>query len=286
MKQDIISRATSTLQNLLNRPQATTQQTPNSNKTSTQKVTPTQQVQTFGYPVAGAKITQAYGNKPSNPNIRYESGTNLGTDFGAAMGSAISAPVGGTVVGINSGAGAWGNQVIIDAGDGRQLAFNHLSDFGDIKKGQAIKAGDILGKVGRTGQTTGPHLDMEATVNGTSVPLSTAFKGYQFDSAYGGMESGVKGAQGYNRSQNSFYDTNDLSKSTGSVYRYGSGGTPSGSSSSSGSSGSSGVNDGPRRDTRSLSETMLSGLGSIASTSASGITSTKRAGSLGFDING
>jgi murein DD-endopeptidase MepM/ murein hydrolase activator NlpD len=276
MKQDIVSRATSALQNLVAKPQATTQQTPSSNKTSTQKLTPKQQVQVFGYPVAGAKITQAYGNRPSNPNIRYESGTNLGTDFGASMGSAISAPVGGTVVGINPGAGAWGNQVIIDAGDGRQLAFNHLSNFGNIKKGQTIKAGDVLGQVGRTGQTTGAHLDMEATVNGTSVPLSTAFKGYQFDSAYGGLESGVKGAQGYNRSQNAFYDPNDLSKSTGSVYRYGSGGNPS---------SSSGVNGGPRRDMSSLSETMLSGLGSTASTTASGITSTKRAGALGFDVN-
>lgn len=276
MKQDIISRATSALQNLVGKPQTNAQQT---NKTSPQQLTPKQQAQVFGYPVAGAQITQAFGHRPSNKSIRYESGTNLGTDFGASMGSAISAPVGGTVVGINPGAGAWGNQVVIDAGDGRQLSFNHMSGFGDIKKGQTIKAGDILGQVGRSGQTTGPHLDMEATVNGTSVPLSTAFQGYQFDSAYGGMESGVKGAQGYNRSQNKFYNTNDLSKSTGSAYSYGSGGTPSGSS---GSSSSAGMDTESRRDSRSLSETMLSGLGTVAPTS--GVTSTKRAGALGFEV--
>jgi murein DD-endopeptidase MepM/ murein hydrolase activator NlpD len=268
----IISRTTSALQNLVGKPKTNAQQT---NKTSAQKLTQEQQVQLFGYPVSGAKITQAFGNKPSNPNIRYESGTNLGTDFSASIGSAISAPVGGTVIGINPGAGAWGNQVVIDAGDGRQLSFNHMSSFGKIKKGQTIKAGDILGQVGRSGQTTGPHLDMEATVNGTSVPLSTAFKGYQFDSAYGGMESGVKDAQGYNRSQKSFYNTNDLSKSTGSVYGSGSGGPPEG--------GSFDSYDEPRRDSRSLSETMSSSLGTVAPTS--GVTSTKRAGALGFNVN-
>lgn len=272
----VISRTTSTLNNFVNKAQNAVRQAPKAALAALGEGSAQQsQAQVFGYPVAGAQITQAFGNRPSNPNIRYESGTNLGTDFGASMGSAISAPVGGTVIGINPNAGAWGNQVVIDAGDGRQLAFNHMSNFGNIKKGQAIKAGDVLGQVGRSGQTTGAHLDMEATVNGTSVPLSTAFQGYQFDKAYGGMESGVKGAQGYNRSQNAFYDTNDLSKSTGSVYRSGSGGTPSGSAS---------MDAGSRRDTSTLSETMLSNLGSFSPTS--GVTSTKRAGALGVDVNG
>jgi murein DD-endopeptidase MepM/ murein hydrolase activator NlpD len=271
MKQDIISRTTSVLQNLINKPQTNAQQT---NKTNPQTLTSKQQAQVFGYPVAGATVSQAFGHRPTNPNIRYESGTNLGTDFAAASGSAINSPVGGTVLGINPGAGAWGNQVIIDAGDGRQVAFNHLSGFGKIKKGQTIKAGDVLGQVGSTGQTTGSHLDMEATVNGTSVPLEIAFKGYQFDPAYKGATLSEKGAQGYNRSQDKFYDPNDLSKSTGSVYSSGSGGPASSGTTPSDSSEmrSRAMFDAPPTD--------------VNATTSYGVTSTKPAGAIGIDVNG
>lgn len=171
---------------------------------------------TFLYPVSGAQVSQAYGNRPTNPNISYQSGTNLGTDFSAAAGSAVNSPVSGRVLSVNPNAGAWGNQVVVDAGNGRQLSFNHLAGFGKIKKGQAINAGYTLGQVGATGQTTGPHLDLEATVNGTSVPLGTAFKGYQFDKAYKGVNLTTKGARGYNRSQNKFYNLGDLGQGTGS----------------------------------------------------------------------
>jgi len=212
-------------------------------KTTTSNSAKPAAAQVFGYPVEGAKVSQVYGNVPSNKSIRYESGTNLGTDFAAAEGSAIKAPAAGKVVGINQNAGAWGNQVIVEYPGGVQLAFNHLSGFGNIKKGQTVNAGDVLGKVGRTGQTTGAHLDMEATVNGTSVPLATAFKGYQFDKAYGGSQVGAKGAKAFNRSQNKFYDPNNLSKSTGSVYRYGSG---------TGTSSNTGVGAAPKKTGLSL----------------------------------
>jgi len=271
MKHDIISRATSALQNLVNKPQNNAQQT---NKTSPQTLTPKQQAQIFGYPVAGATVSQAFGHRPTNPSIHYESGTNLGTDFAARAGSAVNAPVSGTVIGINPGAGAWGNQVVIDAGNGRQVAFNHLSGFGKIKKGQAIKAGDVLGQVGSTGQTTGSHLDMEATVNGTSVPLETAFKGYQFDPAYKGVTLSEKGAQGYNRSQNKFYDTNDLSKSTGSVFGSGSGGSTSSSTTPSDSS---------EMQSRAIYDAIPV---DVSATTPDGVTSTKPAGAIGIDVNG
>jgi hypothetical protein len=174
-------------------------------------------------PVAGGRVSQQFGNVPKNQSISYQSKTNLGTDIAAPTGSGIESIVGGKVIAINPNAGAWGNQIVVDAGNGRQLSYNHLSDFGDFTVGQEVKAGETLGQVGSTGQTTGPHLDLEATVNGASVPLSTAFPGSRFDKAWGGAEKGVAGAKAYNRAQNAFYDTSDLTKSTGSVYASGSG---------------------------------------------------------------
>jgi hypothetical protein len=180
-------------------------------------------------PVAGSKVSQQFGNVPSNQSISYASKTNLGTDFAASAGSNIMSIVDGEVVGINPNSGAWGNQLIVRDAKGGEQAYNHMAGYGDVKVGQKVKAGDVLGQVGSTGQTTGPHLDLETTVNGTSVPLDKAFPGYRFE-GFGGAEKGVEGAQGYNRSQKAFYNTSDLSKSTGSSYAYGSGtGTPSAS---------------------------------------------------------
>jgi murein DD-endopeptidase MepM/ murein hydrolase activator NlpD len=122
--------------------------------------------------------------------------------------------LGGKVVGVNKNAGAWGNQVVVQYPGGATLSFNHLSGFGKIKRGQSVPQGYVLGQVGDTGQTTGSHLDLEATLNGVSVPLASAFKGYQFDSAYKGGEYGVKGSRGYNRSENKFYDLNKLGVGT------------------------------------------------------------------------
>jgi len=168
----------------------------------------------FGYPVEGATLSQAYGNVPSNKKIKYQSGTNLGADFAAATGSPIKAPLGGKIKSVNKNAGAWGNQVIVEYPGGATLSFNHLSGFGKIKNGQAIPQGYVLGRVGATGQTTGSHLDLEATLNGISVPLASAFKGYQFDPLYKGAEQGVKGARGYSRSENKFYDLSKLGGTT------------------------------------------------------------------------
>lgn len=195
----------------------------------------------FMFPVQGGKVTQQVG--VANPRRGYQSGRNEGLDIAASIGTPVTAGARGTVIGVNPNAGAYGNQVVVDFGGGRQVAYNHLSGFGDIKKGQSVDASTVIGQVGTSGNTTGPHLDLEATVNGTSVPLATAFKGYQFDEAFGGSEQGLSDT-GFNRSQNKFYSLGDLSKSSGSSFASGSGTGTSYKPNSVGSTGSTGFSSG------------------------------------------
>jgi murein DD-endopeptidase MepM/ murein hydrolase activator NlpD len=188
-------------------------------------------------PVQGGQVTQKVG--VANPRRGYQSDRNEGLDLAAAAGTPVIAGADyGTVIGINPNAGAYGNQIIIQYPHGVTAAYNHLDSFGNIKKGQKVGANDVIGNLGSTGNTTGPHLDFEITKNGVSVDAATAFPGYQFEGFNGGEKS--VSDVGFNRSNNKFYSLNDLSESPGgSVYASGSG---AGSSSfSTGSSGS--VND-------------------------------------------
>jgi hypothetical protein len=64
--------------------------------------------------------------------------------------------------------GGYGNYTIIDHGNGQRTAYAHQSGFG-VRPGQAVKAGQTIGHVGMTGNTTGPHLHFEYLKNGVRV---------------------------------------------------------------------------------------------------------------------
>jgi len=94
-----------------------------------------------------------------------------GADFLSPEGRPVKAPNAGRIV--LAGARYFtGNTVIVDHGLGIFSLFAHLSEI-DVKAGDTVAAGDLVGKVGATGRVTGPHLHWTVRVNGARVdPLS------------------------------------------------------------------------------------------------------------------
>jgi len=94
-----------------------------------------------------------------------------GADFNSATGTPIKAPNGGRVV-LAGDRYFTGNTVVIDHGLTLFSLFAHLSEI-DVKAGDTVAAGDVVGKVGATGRVTGPHLHWSVRINGARVdPLS------------------------------------------------------------------------------------------------------------------
>jgi murein DD-endopeptidase MepM/ murein hydrolase activator NlpD len=97
----------------------------------------------------------------------WSSGIHTGLDFAGPVGTPIHAAASGKVV--SSGyQGAYGNQIIIDHGDGYQTTYNHLSGIG-VSVGDKVSTGDQIGKRGSTGNSTGAHLHFEVTKDGKFV---------------------------------------------------------------------------------------------------------------------
>ena len=92
---------------------------------------------------------------------------HAGLDFRAPIGTPIHAAAAGRVsfVGQKSG---YGNVVEIDHGAGLITRYAHMSRFG-TRVGQQIAAGDVIGAIGSTGRSTGPHLHFEVRINGRAV---------------------------------------------------------------------------------------------------------------------
>ncbi|MFG2737323.1 LysM peptidoglycan-binding domain-containing M23 family metallopeptidase [Streptomyces carpaticus] len=89
----------------------------------------------------------------------WASGYHTGIDFPAATGTPVLAVGDGEVVSAGDG-GSYGNQVIVKHADGHYSQYAHLSSL-SVSAGQSVSAGDQLGGVGSTGNSTGPHLHFE-----------------------------------------------------------------------------------------------------------------------------
>ena len=118
-------------------------------------------------PINGARLSSSYG-KRKHPILGYTK-MHTGTDFAAPKGTPIMASGDGKV--IKAGwCGGGGNCVKIKHNRTYQTVYAHMSKFGrGIKKGVKVKQGQIIGYVGSTGMSTGPHLHYEVIENGRKI---------------------------------------------------------------------------------------------------------------------
>ena len=120
-------------------------------------------------PVNGARLSSGYGNR-KHPILGY-SKMHRGIDFAAPTGTPILAAGSGVVEAAGRN-GAYGKYVRIRHSDTYQTAYAHMSSIA-VKRGARVTQGQVIGKVGSTGRSTGPHLHYEILVNNRHVnPLT------------------------------------------------------------------------------------------------------------------
>lgn len=91
-----------------------------------------------------------------------------GIDFAAEIGTPIYATADGKVITVDVKFSGYGKMVEIDHGFGYKTRYAHMHDF-NVRTGQNIKRGDLIGYVGNTGLSTAPHLHYEVHINGAQV---------------------------------------------------------------------------------------------------------------------
>ena len=118
-------------------------------------------------PINGARLSSSYGMR-KHPILGYNK-MHRGTDFAAPSGTPIMASGSGTVTRARW-CGGGGNCVKIKHNSTYETIYAHMKSFArGIKEGRKVKQGQIIGYVGSTGMSTGPHLHYEVVVNGKKV---------------------------------------------------------------------------------------------------------------------
>ncbi|MCO6382626.1 peptidoglycan DD-metalloendopeptidase family protein [Oceanicola sp. 502str15] len=121
-------------------------------------------------PVKGV-LTSRFG--PRHHPILKTVRVHKGVDWAAPTGTPIYAAFDGTIAYAGPG-GGYGNLLKVSHAGGMETRYAHLSKFG-AEPGQRVSAGDVVGYVGTTGRSTGPHLHFELYLNGTAIdPLGAS----------------------------------------------------------------------------------------------------------------
>ena len=122
-------------------------------------------------PINGARLSSPYGMR-KHPILGFNK-KHSGTDFAAKSGTPIMASGSGTVT-LAKWCGGGGNCVKIKHNSTYETIYAHMKAFAKgIRNGKKVKQGQIIGYVGSTGMSTGPHLHYEVVVNGKKVNSQT-----------------------------------------------------------------------------------------------------------------
>ncbi|QWG21423.1 peptidoglycan DD-metalloendopeptidase family protein [Bradyrhizobium sediminis] len=138
----------------------------NSTRAQVDRLNRTLSLVPYRKPVIGeVEFTSGFGVR-SDPFIGRPA-MHTGLDFRAASGDPVRATAGGKVV-TSGWMGGYGRMVEIDHGNGLSTRYGHLSEI-NVKVGDHIKIGQVIGAVGSTGRSTGPHLHYETRIDGDAV---------------------------------------------------------------------------------------------------------------------
>jgi murein DD-endopeptidase MepM/ murein hydrolase activator NlpD len=122
----------------------------------------------YAIPTSSYTITSTFGQAGS----MWSSGYHTGLDFAAPTGTPIKAVHSGTIKSAGW-SGSYGYRTVLELEDGTELWFCHQSSI-DVSVGQKVTTGDTIGRVGATGNVTGPHLHLEVhTPDGTGIDPMT-----------------------------------------------------------------------------------------------------------------
>ncbi|WP_062266469.1 peptidoglycan DD-metalloendopeptidase family protein [Endozoicomonas arenosclerae] len=139
------------------------------------------------YTPEGKMLSSSFSRYPLGKKSRVSSGFNLarkhpitgqvrphrGTDWAVPVGTAVYAPADGFIVKAQTNHPAAGNFIEMRNGRRYVTRYLHLSQL-NVKEGQQVRKGDLIGKTGNTGLSTGPHLHYELFVDGQAVDVMTA----------------------------------------------------------------------------------------------------------------
>ncbi|MEU4265694.1 M23 family metallopeptidase [Streptomyces argenteolus] len=118
----------------------------------------------YALPTSSYTITTTYGQAGS----MWSSGYHTGLDFAAPTGTPIKAVHSGTVKSAGW-SGSYGYHTVLELDDGTEVSYSHQSSM-NVTAGQKVNTGDTIGRVGSTGNSTGPHLHLEVhTADGSAI---------------------------------------------------------------------------------------------------------------------